>query len=360
MARHKLNWMRILSLALAAGAGGLPLSLVETAWAQPPGGGSEDFALRILRRLDRDENGTLDPDELAQSSRFRDYLAQQGVDVERPVSLGVAADYQAGMFQEMQAQRGGGEGFGGRGGFGPPGSMSPSSDGGGRSRGDRGDRGSSDRGSRGGGPGGGDMGSSRGSRGGRGESSSGTSTPGKPGTPSKVRVGRVGPKLAQASVTLPSQYSGRDINRDGQIGLYEWSRTDLSTFRRLDTNGDGFLTAAELASPGSGTTLSSTSSGGATTFTSSAAVSTNTPGASVAAKPATPSGPPADPKVAGAEMAFDYLDKEDASGKKDGVLSAEEFARSRNASKMFADAKIEIQYPLTKQKFVENYVKLSK
>ena len=60
-------------------------------------------------------------------------------------------------------------------------------------------------------------------------------------------------------------------------------------------------------------------------------------------------------KTAEAESAFEGLDSN-----KDGALSTEEWERSRNARKRFADAKVEIQMPLLKAKFVENYVKLSK
>lgn len=227
----------------------------------------------------------------------------------------------------------------------PP-AASDSLDNGGRSRGDRGDRGG------------------RGGRGRRDEASSGnqqasTPQPGKPGTKPKVRVGRVGPKSALHPVTLPAQYVARDTNRDGQIGLYEWSKTDISTFNKLDTNRDGFLVPAELASPGSGgapPAIASTST--ATPVPSAAGTgSFATTAASAPVKPATASTPSADPKVAAAESAFDFLD---SSGTKDGLLSAEEWERSRGARKMFTDAKVEVQIPLSKAKFVENYVKLSK
>lgn len=222
---------------------------------------------------------------------------------------------------------------------GPP-AASDSPDNGGRSRGDRGGRG-------------------RRGESGPGNQPANNQPPGKPGTKPKVRVGRVGPKSALPPLTLPAQYSARDTNRDGQIGLYEWSRTDISTFNRLDTNRDGFLVPAELASPGSG---------GAAPAVVSTAVPTATPAATgtgsvatlavaPAVKPAAPAAPSADPKVAAAESAFDFLD---SSGTKDGLLSAEEWERSRGARKMFTDAKVDVQIPLTKAKFVENYVKLSK
>ncbi|MDB5335574.1 MAG: hypothetical protein JWN70_1193 [Planctomycetaceae bacterium] len=232
----------------------------------------------------------------------------------------------------------------------PP-AASDSPDNGGRSRGDRGDRGG--------------RGGDRGGRGRRDESGAGNQPannpqPGKPGTKPKVRVGRVGPKSPIPTATLPAQYVARDTNRDGQIGLYEWSRTDISTFNRLDTNRDGFLVPSELANPGSGGAAPAVASTSTATPAATGTGSVATTAISAAAKPAAAAAPSVDPKVAAAESAFDFLDKEDASGKKDGILSAEEWERSRGARKLFTDAKVEVQIPLTKAKFVENYVKLSK
>lgn len=225
---------------------------------------------------------------------------------------------------------------------------------GGDLRGDRGDRfGRGDRredrgGDRSGGRGFG------GFRGGRDQG--GPPAAGQPGAKPKVRVGRVGPKPPPPP-KLPADYIARDTNRDGQIGLYEWSKNDLSTFARLDTNRDGFLIPAELVNPGSGNRSSAVSS------TSTAIPSPTARGpipvaattTSTSTPAAAPSAPSADPKVADAESAFDGLDSN-----KDGALSTEEWERSRNARKRFADAKVEIQMPLLKAKFVENYVKLSK
>lgn len=49
---------------------------------------------------------------------------------------------------------------------------------------------------------------------------------------------------------LPKEYEARDKNGDGQIGLYEWDRSKYSEFAKLDKNGDGFLTPAELNAKG--------------------------------------------------------------------------------------------------------------
>ena len=50
--------------------------------------------------------------------------------------------------------------------------------------------------------------------------------------------------------TLPKEYTSKDKNGDGQIGMYEWERTKYSEFIKLDKNGDGFLTPQELTARG--------------------------------------------------------------------------------------------------------------
>lgn len=329
----------------------LCLFLCETGvvWAQFPGN-PEEFAARMLRRMDRDENGSLDPDELDRAGPLKDYLARQNVDVNRPVPLGVVADHQAGMVREMQERGGFGGGFGG-----PPGGGSPPEDNDQRSYRDSRREDSGDRGRRS------DSNSNssddrRGGRGSRrsegGSSTSSNQRAGKDGK-SKVRVGRVGPKVTLPPATLPAQYASRDINQDGQVGMYEWSRMDLSTFRRLDINGDGFLTPVELASPTSGT------SGGSTTVASTTVpLNSTAPGTNRISVPtqaaASSSQPPADLKTVAAQGAFEGLDTD-----KNGQLTEEEWQRSRYARKLFTDAKVEITFPLAKTKFIESYVKLA-
>jgi len=61
--------------------------------------------------------------------------------------------------------------------------------------------------------------------------------------------GRRGAKPRMVPV-LPQEFAALDKNGDGQIGMYEWSRTKYAEFVKLDKNGDGFLTAQELGAKG--------------------------------------------------------------------------------------------------------------
>jgi hypothetical protein len=69
-----------------------------------------------------------------------------------------------------------------------------------------------------------------------------------PATKPEATPGRRG--KSRMVPTLPKEYEARDKNGDGQIGLYEWDRAKYSEFVKLDKNGDGFLTPAELNAKG--------------------------------------------------------------------------------------------------------------
>ncbi|HYV35355.1 MAG TPA: hypothetical protein VE988_06605 [Gemmataceae bacterium] len=59
--------------------------------------------------------------------------------------------------------------------------------------------------------------------------------------PTVYRVGKLPPGL-------PKWFTDYDLNRDGQIGLYEWNKfpEPLEKFFDMDRNGDGLLTAEEV------------------------------------------------------------------------------------------------------------------
>jgi hypothetical protein len=236
-------------------------------------------------------------------------------------------------------------------------------------RDDRGNRG--DRGSRGGFSfRGGDRGGDR--RGEDGAPPDGDAA-GKP--EEKKRVARYGSartanKKTAASLTLPSQYATKDTNRDGQIGMYEWSLTDLSSFKKLDLNGDGFLVPSEFANPGTRTTSTTTivaTTGGVTTPTGSFGSGTpdsapttpmgsgnnsSSPTTLAGTKPIGATTPQlsADPLIAEGESAFALRDIN-----KDGQLDQEEFDGSVRIKRVFEKAKMTFTGPQPREKFLEIY-----
>jgi hypothetical protein len=59
--------------------------------------------------------------------------------------------------------------------------------------------------------------------------------------PTVYRAGKLPPNI-------PAWFKEMDGDNDGQIGLYEWKNgsRELSEFKQIDRNGDGFLTIAEV------------------------------------------------------------------------------------------------------------------
>jgi hypothetical protein len=92
---------------------------------------------------------------------------------------------------------------------------------------------------------------------------------------------------------LPDWFVRLDTDKDGQIGLYEWKEAgrSLEEFRKLDRNGDGFITVEEalhsVKGPGNSATASTGGSGrggddsaeeSSSTRSASAAPASNSPG----------------------------------------------------------------------------------
>lgn len=298
-------------------------------WAQPTTmGGPEAFMSRMLRRVDRNEDGMVDVEELERSGAIREFLIKRNVGVDKPIPVGVIESYQPALLEDMQQR------FAQVGISGPPAILPGSEDR--RDRGERGFGGRSD---------------FRGGR--RGDNTTSTTNPVR-STPPKSKGARYGAKIANLQLTLPAQYISRDANGDGQIGMYEWSKTDLSTFRKLDLNGDGFLVAAELgATSGSSSRASSTTLPIASSTIPPAKFPSASSGPLSTSPPGRPT-PPSDPKVAAAETAFVALDVN-----KNEILEKEEFDRSRVVRKMFQRAKVEFSGSMSKKDFVDTYVKLS-
>lgn len=155
---------------------------------------------------------------------------------------------------------------------------------------------------------------------------------------STVRRGaaRVGTQKTSASLTLPGQYVAKDTNRDGQIAVYEWSQSDLSTFRKLDLNGDGFIIPSEFANPGrasAGTTVASAIPPGGTGGSEKS------------------SAPVGDQQLAEVEKNFGLWDTN-----KNGQLEQDEFENTIRAQRVFEKAKLKFVGPMLKDKFVETYM----
>jgi hypothetical protein len=184
-------------------------------------------------------------------------------------------------------------------------------------------------------------------------------------------AGRVSNIKTAAALALPSQYVAKDTNKDGQIGMYEWSKTDLSTFRKLDLNGDGFLIPSEFASPGTRSTPPATTAAATPVAATAAASPANSENAedstaeptdgstAVTTSPAvavvTSSAPPADPVLAEVEKNFVKWDKNE-----NGQIEQDEFDGVMRLERVFEKANMKFQGPMPKDKFLETYLQALK
>ena len=180
----------------------------------------------------------------------------------------------------------------------------------------------------------------------------------------------------RVTMDLPATFASGDLDGDGQIGLYEWKswkRGNLAEFEGYDHNGDGFLTPREISMGPRG----SMPSGAAPTMmatTSGTAVGTPDPrsrgdssrssssDSSRSRRPSRDDSTPGDRVLAAvsaeddgrstAEKRFSMLDAD-----KDGTLSEDELRSSRLIRAQFENANISTSQPMSKDQFIENFVK---
>src|SRR6185369_7238158 len=172
------------------------------------------------RMMDRNGNGTVDPDEWREGSSLKAILSEKGIDVTKPVPVNdIIQRMQDPSFQEeMQRRRSSSFSFDpNRRDSGPGSSPFPQ-------------------------PG---QPPQPGQSFPVGNSSTVPGTTSNSNLPQRT-LGYMPPQRTPVSFKLPDQYKSRDTNNDGQIGLYEWPKTDLANFRNLDRDHDGFLTPFEL------------------------------------------------------------------------------------------------------------------
>jgi Ca2+-binding EF-hand superfamily protein len=320
----------------------------------------------FFRRLDRNGNGVIDGDELDTMPGFlRDTLRDNGRDMTRPIDQNEFGELTT---KSMERFRSSGAGLG-RSGPRPGGLEIRVSDG-------------SDRG------GGSDNrdGSSRpddrrdseqrgdGRRFDRSDSSSRNEGSGDSKSSSKKSDKSAGFSFGPVTFKMPEQYRSKDRDGDGQIGLYEWSRSDFATFRKLDRDGDGFLTAAELIKAGGGklpnsaipTNIIAAVVDPGATKTSPPSADGAPAGTTRGADPSAPviaaSGPsPAaaapgsnDELTRRAMQTFDALDRD-----RNGTISAEEWGRSRTMRPQFERANANLYAPISREQFVAQFIKVN-
>lgn len=362
----------IVAVALTIGP-----AVINPAWAQEDREGSRGD--RFFGMLDRNQDGTLDTDEIEQiSPRMRGFLENAGIDGSQPISREEFAERSARAMEQFGGGRGGG-GFGrGRWGRGE----GDEGNGEGEDRGRRdGDDGDDDRRSRRWG----EWGRGEWGRDGEGEGSSRFDRRSRDERNSNGQSAADAKKVEKQRVTvdMPAEFISMDRDGDKQIGFYEWKlarRSELASFSVIDRNRDGFLTPWELANKDTAKPAESIAQTAPPAATDSANGGGSTNGfasgggrrrsrfdngnwnsgeqsvaaATAAATSGADSGQSSEALEKEAHSRFYLMD-----GNGDGSLTSDEWANSRKIRPMFENAGIDISQPMPEAAFIEHYKKLN-
>ncbi|MDQ3329030.1 MAG: hypothetical protein M3552_00010, partial [Planctomycetota bacterium] len=165
-------------------------------------------------------------------------------------------------------------------------------------------------------------------------------------------------KRDRVTMDLPESFADRDVDRDGQIGLYEWrewDRTRVDEFFFFDRNGDGFLTPAELAAVDGGNEEEERGGSDRGRSREPERPSQPRPQPPQAIAAVSTSLDESDANVRQGRMYFSVLD-----ANRDGRASVEELGKLKKLRPMFEEAGVRLDQDMTGDEFVANYAKAAK
>ncbi|MBS0262505.1 MAG: EF-hand domain-containing protein [Planctomycetes bacterium] len=169
------------------------------------------------------------------------------------------------------------------------------------------------------------------------------------------------------TIKLPDEHRSKDTDKDNQIGMYEWPKSDWATFRKLDLNGDGFLTAQELTKKSRSRKSDPAIASASPARPAGGGDATKPAGADGTAKPADATSTAAKPEATGpattlpaneieqqAERFFKSTDKDE-----NGKITEEEVKKSILVKVKLEKSGIVPNYPLNRDEFVQLWTKVA-